>query len=297
MSINGFERIITLGAVVGCLAGLAACGKNNKDPKAELVATPQSELKVDALLAEQGCLSAEKLSLEFGGLSGNLSVNIVPTQIQFESNKSIRPNFEKLIALNQLVIEEKPLSAIDDIEPAVQTNCESVTLNRASGAKEFKIKDHSQKGLRFQSEDGEEIEYKILGSRALQITKKYITHDVPCQNEKTPIFVKVKKLFDWTGTPVPDTVDSKSSEFSIDNSFLSLASQAVGINEADFYVSGESQQMLRISKVREVAQMPPLPEVVSCTGAVGEPEEPTESLAPTEPNPVNEEGEGNRAAG
>jgi len=292
MSINGFERIITLGAVVGCLAGLAACGKNNKDPKAEVVATPlQSELKVDALLTDQGCLSAEKLSVEFGGLSGNLSVNIVPTQIRFESNKSIRPNFEKLIALNQLVIEEKPLSAIADIEPAVQTNCASVTLKRASGAKEFKIKGHSQKELRFQSEDGEEIEYKILGSRVLQITKKYITHDVPCQNENTPIFVKVKKLFDWTGTPVPDTVDSKSSEFSIDSSFLSLASQAVGINEADFYVSGEFQRMLSISKVREVAQMPPLPEVVSCNGTSEEPED------PIEPNPANEEGEGNRAGG
>jgi hypothetical protein len=193
MSINGFERIITLGAVVGCLAGIAACGKNNKGPKAELVATPlHSELKVDALLTDQGCLSAEKLSVEFGGLSGNLPVSIVPTQIRFESNKSIRPNFEKLIALHQLVIEQKPISEIFELEPATQTDCKSVTLNRASGPKAFEIKDSSQKMIRFRSGDGEEIEYQLIASRTLNITRKYIAYDVPCQSEKTPIFVGVR---------------------------------------------------------------------------------------------------------
>ena len=108
----------------------------------------------------------------------------------------------------------------------------------------------------------------------LQITKKYITHDAPCQSEKTPIFVKIKRLIDWTGTPLPDAVNSSSSEFSIDKSFLLLASQAVGINEDDFYVADESSQMLSLTKVRQIAQMSPLPEVVSCTGSVEEPEEP-----------------------
>lgn len=64
----------------------------------------------------------------------------MPTKLRIESKYSIRPTFEKLIALSQLVIEQKPKAESFDLEPAVQTSGEPVTLNCASGLKDFKIK-------------------------------------------------------------------------------------------------------------------------------------------------------------
>jgi len=299
MNIMNLKGIFSKLALMLLALGLSSCGKNadNKMPVVPPAQSGQSELKMDALLTEQGCLSAEKLGREFGALDRTLSVNIVPTKLAFDSKKSIRPNFEKLIALNQLVIEQKPISEIFDLEPATQADCESVTLNRASGPKAFEIKDSSQKMIRFRSEDGEEIEYQLIASRTLHIKRKYIAYDVPCQSEKTPIFVGVEKLFDWSGAPVPDAVDSSNSQYSIDKPFLVLASQAVGRDTTELYIQEETQEMLSLLKVRELAQLSPLPEIVSCTGAVEEPEEPTEPAEPTEPNPTSEEDEGNRAGG
>ena len=267
----------------------SSCAKTDKSESSP-AGPVKVDLKPEALQSDKGCLSAEKLHLEFNQLDRSIQVLMVPTKLGFESKRGIRSNFEKIVAFNHLAIDQKPISQIFELENANQNGCDSINVIRSNGITEFSIKESSPNHLRFQAKDGETMAYQLLSERSLRITRKYVTYDLPCRTEKTPILVEITRVIDWSGNSIPETIGLHNSQFAIERPFLSLAAQAVGADENVFYVqSSEGEKLLSIGKLREAMQLEIRPEILSCNGGLGPQPD------PSEPNPDDPENDGGAA--
>lgn len=274
------------------------CSKNrsNEEAKTEEFAALKMELAIQDLSAGEGCLSFPKLKEALDAIAPHISMYAIPTQLEITGKQHVRENFQRLLALNLLSIQEGQLSSFEALETSSQDQCNYLALSRTDGVpKVFKIL--PQEGgnrLVATAEDGEGLQYELLTPRRVRLTRKYITHDLPCGSEKNDVFVSVTRLIDWSGSPVPEAIDTADEQLMIDSRFLSLASQAAGFNEVDLYSTasgGElsSQRVIQVSKVRELSQMAPKPEIVTCDGVVNPEPEPEPD---PQPEPLPDEGEG-----
>lgn len=278
----GMAALLTV-AVVGC-------GKKSskEEEQARRLAPVKTELSANDLSAGEGCLSFPKLKAALDAIAPSSSMFSVPVRLEISSKQHVRENFQRLLALNLLNIHEGHLSSFEALENSAQDGCTTLSITKTDGvAKDFKIIPQEGGNRLFASaEDGEAIQYELLAPKRVRLTRKYITHDVPCGSEKNNVFVSSSRVIDWSGGPVPEVIDTADEQLAIDSRFLSLASEASGFNEAELYTSAEegelsSRRLINISKVREMSQMAPRPEIVTCTGVA----------PPPEPTPDPEEGE------
>lgn len=277
------------------------CSKSGKDGADEAKKAPvKMELSAGDLSTGHGCLSLPKLRDAVEAIERSAAMYAIPVKLEVTGKSGVRSNFQKLLALNVLSIQEGRLSNFHAFEPASQDQCNTVTLTKTDGTqKEFKISTQDENSqLHATSEDGEAIRYELLAPRRVKVTSRYITHDLPCDSEKNNIFVSLTKVIDWSDGGVPASIDTTDDQLAIDSAFLSLAADAAGFPEADLYsisegdVEGETvpRRVIQVPKVRELSQMAPRPEIVTCDGVVNPDPEPEPDPQP-EPLP-DEDGDG-----
>lgn len=280
-----------IAALVTC--AIVGCGKKSSEEEGQAarVAPVKMELSAQDLSAGEGCLSFPKLKEALDAIAPNASMYSIPVRLEIIGKQHVRENFQRLLALNLLTIQEGQLSSFEALESSSQDQCNTLKITKTDGVpKEFKIVPQEGGNRLFASaEDGEALQYELLAPRRARLTRKYITHDVPCGSEKNNVFVSISRVIDWSGSPAPETIDTADERLAIDSRFLSLASEASGFNEADLYSASEggeldSRRVIQVSKVRELSQMAPRPETVTCNGAAPPAPEP-------EPAPDSEEGE------
>lgn len=291
---------IGIAALVTC--AIVGCGKKsseNEEDQAARVAPVKMELSANDLSAGEGCLSFPRLKEALEAIAPNTAMYSLPVRLEISGKQHVRENFQRMLALNLLSVQEGQLSSFEALESSTQDQCNTLLVTKTDGVpKEFKIVPQEGGNRLFASAaDGEALQYELLAPRRVRITRKYITHDVPCGSEKNNIFVSVSRVIDWSGSSAPEIIDTADEQLAIDSRFLSLASEASGFNESDLYSSSEggelgSRRVIQVSKVRELSQMAPRPEIVTCDGAAPpapEPEpDPEEGEQPE--NPDNPEG-------
>ncbi len=288
-----------IAALVACT--VIGCGKkaSEEENEAARLAPVKTELSAQDLSAGEGCLSFPKLKQALDAIAPSASMFSIPVRLEISGKQHVRENFQRLLALNLLSINEGQLSSFEALESSTQDQCNSLMVTKSDGvAKEFKIIPQDGGNRLFASaSDGEALQYELLAPRRVRITRKYITHDVPCGSEKNNVFVSVSRVIDWSGSTAPETIDTGDDQLAIESRFLALASEASGFNESDLYSTSDggelgSRRVIQVSKVRELSQMAPRPEIVTCDGAAPpapEPEpDPEEGEQPD--NPENPEG-------
>lgn len=274
------------------ILSLAGCSDGSGSGDGSKKSAGGIDLQKGSLQTDDQCLSIEKLQANLNSFNADLPITVVTTDLNLNSNKSIRSSFEKIMAYNNLLADQKPLSEVRDSLIFTQADCKTVLETLPDGSqKEYNVKRGSETELKFESKDGEGFEYQILSARSYRATRTFTAYDVPCGSEKTPILVTVAKYHDWSGTGLPSVIEQHSSPFSISKNLLSNAAQAVGYPVDNFYgVSPDNlSETVDISKVKEMLQMTPLPEVISCNGNAIDPFEP-EPEAPDNEAPESSEG-------
>ncbi len=250
----------------------------------------RTEITLESLQSSSGCLNVERLATAYRELNPDLNLLEVTTRFSMPHGGNLRNEFRLLTAFGNFKYESRPGFERVDLQGIRQTNCRTLSLERADGTtEEMRIVKFGSDFISAESREGNRREYRWLSSQRVLLNVRYRAHDLPC-TEKTA-YVDTTQVLDW-GPGLPDIVDDRSPLY-VDDSYLAQLASATGRNVEDFYreipgEAGSPSRRVQVSdRLVELAKSTVRQELISCNRAAPpEPRPPEVRPDPAPPGPA-----------